>query len=61
MALTNPVYDNPKPLVVNAARMAISRNGEMSDLDGATILLSSRASSCITGQVLAVDGGFMAK
>ena len=60
-ALTQPVYDNPELLAGNAAKTAIGRNGEMGDLEGATIFLASRASAYITGQVLAVDGGFMAK
>lgn len=60
-ALTQAVYENPDLLASNAAQTAIGRNGELDDLDGATIFLASRASSYITGQVLAVDGGFMAK
>ena len=60
-ALTQAVYDDPELLAGNAAKTAIGRNGEMDDLDGATIFLASRASAYITGQVLAVDGGFTAK
>lgn len=60
-ALTQPVYENPELLALNAANTAIGRNGEMKDLDGATLFLASRASAYITGQVLAVDGGFTAK
>lgn len=59
--LTKPVYDNPKLLAENASKTAIGRNGDLKDLDGATIFLASRASSYITGQVLAIDGGFTAK
>ncbi len=59
--LTRPVYDNPELLAGNAAKTAVGRNGEMADLDGTTVFLASRASAYVTGQVLAVDGGFTAK
>ena len=59
--LTRPVFENPDALAANAAKTAIGRNGEMDDLDGATIFLASRASSYVTGQILSVDGGFSAK
>ncbi len=60
-ALTKAVYENPEMLEHNARMTAIGRNGELADLDGATIFLASPASSYITGQVLSVDGGFTAK
>jgi NAD(P)-dependent dehydrogenase (short-subunit alcohol dehydrogenase family) len=60
-ALTQAVFDDPEVLAENAAKTAIGRNGEMADLDGAIIFLASRASEYITGQILAVDGGFTAK
>lgn len=59
--LTRPVYDNPDMLAHNAAMTAIGRNGELADLDGVTLFLASRASAYVTGQVIAVDGGFTAK
>ncbi len=59
--LTEPVYENPDMLAHNAAMTAIGRNGEMTDLDGATVFLASKASSYITGQIISVDGGFTAK
>ena len=59
--LTKPVYDDPEKLSHNAAMTAVGRNGELEDLDGATIFLASRASAYVTGQLLAVDGGFTAK
>jgi gluconate 5-dehydrogenase len=40
---------------------AVGRNGEMEDLDGATVFLASRAAAYVTGQVLPVDGGYTAK
>ncbi len=60
-ALTEKVYDNPKLLQHNAEMTAIGRNGELEDLDGVTVFLSSAASNYITGQVIPVDGGFTAK
>jgi len=59
--LTRAVYENPDLRDGNAAKTAIGRNGELDDLDGATVFLASRAASYITGQVLSVDGGFTAK
>ena len=59
--LTKAVYENPEILAHNASMTAVGRNGELADLDGTTIFLASRASSYVTGQVIAVDGGFTAK
>ena len=59
--LTKPVFENPDILAHNAAMTAIGRNGEMQDLEGAVVLLASRAAAYITGQVIAIDGGFSAK
>jgi gluconate 5-dehydrogenase len=59
--LTEPVFRDPERAAKNAAQTAIGRNGELDDLTGATVFLASRASAYITGQTLAVDGGFTAK
>ena len=48
-------------LAHNAKMTAIGRNGELSDLDGATVFLASAAANYVTGQIIAVDGGFTAK
>ena len=58
--LTAPVFGDPGRAQAMAARTMIGRNGEMRDLRGATIFLSSPASDYITGQTLFVDGGFSA-
>jgi gluconate 5-dehydrogenase len=59
--LTQPVFENPELVSRNAEMTAIGRNGELADLDGATVFLASAASSYVTGQVLPVDGGYSAK
>jgi len=59
--LTRKVYENPELLARNASMTAIGRNGELSDLDGATVFLASAAANYITGQIIAVDGGYTAK
>jgi NAD(P)-dependent dehydrogenase (short-subunit alcohol dehydrogenase family) len=59
--LTEPVFSDPARAAKNAAQTAIGRNGELTDLWGATVFLASAASAYITGQTLAVDGGFTAK
>jgi gluconate 5-dehydrogenase len=59
--LTEPVFADPERAARNAAQTAIGRNGRLDDLHGATIFLASKASAYITGQTLAVDGGFTAK
>jgi len=59
--LTAPVFNDPERAAKNAAQTAIGRNGELADLTGATVFLASDASAYVTGQTLAVDGGFTAK
>lgn len=60
-SLTQAVFDNAEKAAKNAAQTAMGRNGELRDLDGITIFLSSAASDYITGQIIYVDGGFTAK
>jgi gluconate 5-dehydrogenase len=59
--LTAPVFNDAERAAKNAAQTAIGRNGALEDLAGATVFLASPASAYITGQTLAVDGGFSAK
>ncbi|WP_029525085.1 SDR family NAD(P)-dependent oxidoreductase [Polaromonas glacialis] len=60
-ALTAAVFDNPELAQRNAAQTCVGRNGELTDLYGATVFLASQASAYITGQTLMVDGGFTAR
>jgi NAD(P)-dependent dehydrogenase (short-subunit alcohol dehydrogenase family) len=60
-ALTAPVFADPALAQRHAAQTCIGRNGELSDLHGATVFLCSDASAYITGQTLMVDGGYTAK
>ncbi|HBQ2314141.1 TPA: SDR family oxidoreductase [Klebsiella variicola] len=59
-ALTGPVFADSTIRERHAARTCLGRNGEMNDLQGATLLLASDASAYITGQTLMVDGGYSA-
>ncbi len=58
--LTAPVFGDDGLSAHHAAATAVGRNGEMSDLDGTAIFLASGASAYVTGQVIAVDGGYLA-
>ncbi|MBM3524319.1 MAG: SDR family oxidoreductase [Alphaproteobacteria bacterium] len=44
-----------------ARQTAIGRNGQLEDLRGLAVLLASRGSDYVTGQVIMIDGGFTAK
>ena len=59
--LTEAVFNDPERSARNAAQTAIGRNGALADLAGATVFLASAACAYVTGQTLAVDGGFTAK
>lgn len=59
--LTAAVFADEARASRNAAQTAVGRNGELDDLAGATVFLAAPASAYVTGQTLAVDGGFTAK
>ncbi|MFD3248630.1 SDR family NAD(P)-dependent oxidoreductase [Rahnella aquatilis] len=59
-ALTAEFYDNADWCRQMQAKIPLGRFGELDDLIGAAVFLSSSAAAYITGQVLYVDGGYLA-
>lgn len=59
--LNSRVLDIPERSAAIIAKTPMGRIGKVEDLAGAAIFLASGASSFVTGQILAVDGGFLAK
>ncbi len=59
--LNSKVLDLPERSAAIAARTPMGRVGNVEELVGAAIFLASDAASYVTAQVIAVDGGFLAK
>jgi gluconate 5-dehydrogenase len=59
-ALTEVFYQDPDWQQTMRAKIPMARFGELDDLVGATVFLASDAARYVTGQLLYVDGGFMA-
>jgi NAD(P)-dependent dehydrogenase (short-subunit alcohol dehydrogenase family) len=59
--LTAGLTRSPELLARIAAVTPMGRMGEPEEMVGAALFLASRASSLVTGHVLAVDGGFLAQ
>ena len=59
--LNTKVLEIPERSAAIAARTPMGRVGNVEELVGAAIYLASDASSFVTGEMLAVDGGFLAK
>jgi len=59
--LTQAVFENSELAAQHSKNTAIGRNGNLEDLVGPLLFLASDASIYVTGQVLAVDGGYTAK
>lgn len=59
-AMTEVFYADDSWQQAMRAKIPMGRFGNLSDLDGITIFLASRASSYVTGQCFPVDGGFLA-
>jgi gluconate 5-dehydrogenase len=56
--LTGPLLENPDFVAFVNGRTALRRWGKPRDLAGIAVLLASEAGAYITGQEIAVDGGF---
>lgn len=59
--LNSKVLDIPERSAAIGARTPMGRVGQVEELVGAAIFLASDASSFVTGETIAVDGGFLAK
>jgi len=58
--MTERIFTNEKALAKISRMTPMRRPGEPHELDGALLFFASDASSYVTGQVLAVDGGLLA-
>jgi NAD(P)-dependent dehydrogenase (short-subunit alcohol dehydrogenase family) len=58
--LTRALFDDPERLAKLTALHPLGRLGEPDDIAHAVVFLASDESSWITGQAIAVDGGFTA-
>jgi NAD(P)-dependent dehydrogenase (short-subunit alcohol dehydrogenase family) len=59
--LTAAVFADTALAQRHADATCVGRNGDLSDIYGVTVFLASNASAYITGQTIAVDGGYTAK
>jgi len=58
--MTRGIWENPKTLAAEEARIPLGRLGEVDDMAGPALLLASDASGYITGHTIVLDGGSMA-
>ena len=58
--MTQVLYHNPERYRQIIDRVSIKRWGDPEDLKGAVVYLASKASDYVTGQILYVDGGYLA-
>lgn len=59
--MTDIVFEDKELIEKLAASTLLGRNGALSDMDGAAVFLASSAAAYLTGLLLPVDGGFLAK
>ena len=59
--MTKPLYENEKFDAWLCARTPANRWGDLSELIGTLVFLSSPASSYVNGQIIYVDGGITAQ
>jgi NAD(P)-dependent dehydrogenase (short-subunit alcohol dehydrogenase family) len=58
--MTRGLWENPKALAAEEARIPLGRLGEVDDMTGPALFLASDASSYITGDTIVIDGGSLA-
>ena len=58
--MTAVMFEDEKAMTLVRRKTPMARPGKAGELDGALVYLASDASSFVTGQVLAVDGGWTA-
>jgi NAD(P)-dependent dehydrogenase (short-subunit alcohol dehydrogenase family) len=58
--MTEGLQNNPERFQAISARIPLRRWAEPGDLAGLAVFLASDASAYITGQVIFIDGGYLA-
>ena len=59
-AMTDPFFQNEEWAEGMKVKIPLARFGQMQDLIGPTIFLCSKAADYITGQMITIDGGYLA-
>jgi NAD(P)-dependent dehydrogenase (short-subunit alcohol dehydrogenase family) len=56
--MTSPFINDPSFSREHLARTPLGRHGVPGDINGAVLFVTSGAAAWLTGQVIAVDGGY---
>ena len=59
-AMTDPFFQNGDWAERMKAKIPLARFGHVQDLIGPTVFLCSKAAEYITGQMITIDGGYLA-